>query len=62
MIGRARAGDYASDRAVELDQNEIERIRNAPQQCSNCGAAFTAPVLRGQNEIACEFCGVVTRI
>ena len=62
MIGRARAGDYASDRAVELDQNEIERIRNAPQQCSNCGAAFTAPVLRGQNEIACEYCGVVTRI
>jgi len=62
MIGRARAGDYASDRAVELDQTEIDRIRNAPQQCSNCGAAFTAPVLRGQNEITCEYCGVVTRI
>jgi predicted nucleic acid-binding Zn-ribbon protein len=62
MVGRARAGDYTQDRAIPLDEEELERIRNAPQQCSNCGAAFTAPVLRGQNEIICEFCGVVTRI
>jgi len=62
MIGRARAGDYAEDRAVELDEADLERVRNAPEQCSNCGAAFTAPVLRGQTEISCEYCGVVTRI
>jgi DNA repair exonuclease SbcCD ATPase subunit len=62
MIGRSRAGDYAEDRAVKLDEAEIERVRNAPEQCSNCGAAFTAPVLRGQTEITCEYCGVVTRI
>ncbi len=62
MIGRARAGDYAQDRAIPLDEAEMERIRNAPQQCSNCGASFTAPVLRGQTEIACEYCSVVIRI
>jgi prefoldin subunit 5 len=62
MIGRAKSGGYVEDRAVELDESEVERVRNAPQQCSNCGAAFTAPVLRGQNEIICEYCGVVTRI
>ena len=62
MIGRARAGDYTKDRAVEIDEAELARVRNAPRQCSNCGAAFTAPVLRGQTEIACEYCGVVTRI
>jgi predicted nucleic acid-binding Zn-ribbon protein len=62
MIGRARAGDYSSDRAIEIDEADLERIRNAPQQCENCGAAFTAPILRGQTEITCEFCGVVTRI
>ena len=61
MIGRARAGDYAKDRAVPLEEAELERVRNAPQQCSNCGAALTAPVLRGQAEITCEYCGVVTR-
>jgi hypothetical protein len=62
MIGRAKSGDYVSDRAVEIDDAEIERVRNAPEQCPNCGAAITSPVLRGQNEITCEYCGVVTRI
>ncbi len=61
MAGRARTGGYAQDRAVEVDQAELERIRNAPSQCSNCGAVFTAPVLRGQTEIACEYCSAVTR-
>jgi len=62
MIGRAKSGAYVSDRAVELDEAELERVRNAPEQCSNCGAAITSPILRGQNEITCEYCGVVTRI
>jgi hypothetical protein len=62
MVGRACSGGYADDRAVEIDEAELDRIRNAPSQCSNCGAAFTAPVLRGQTEIVCEFCGVSTRI
>jgi hypothetical protein len=62
MVGRAKAGDYAQDRAIALDEKELEKIRNAPEQCSNCGAAFTAPVLRGQAAITCEFCGVVTRL
>ncbi|MBI3160290.1 MAG: hypothetical protein HYZ26_11895 [Chloroflexi bacterium] len=62
MIGRARSGGYADDRAVEVDSALLERIRNAPTQCPKCGGAFTAPVLRGQTEITCEFCGTVTRI
>ncbi len=62
MIGRARSGGYAQDRAVEIDEAELERIRNAPQQCSNCGAGLSAPILRGQTEITCEYCGLVTRI
>jgi predicted nucleic acid-binding Zn-ribbon protein len=61
MIGRARAGDYLQDRAIEIDESTLERVRNAPEQCSNCGAAFTAPILRGQQEIVCEYCGVRTR-
>jgi hypothetical protein len=62
MVGRARAGDYAKDRAVEVDPAELERIRNAPRQCSNCGAGLTATILRGQTEITCEYCGQVIRI
>jgi hypothetical protein len=62
MIGRARSGDYAVDRAVEIDKAELERIRNAPRQCTNCGAGLTNTILRGQTEIACEYCGNVIRI
>ncbi len=62
MVGRARSGDYAKDRAVEIDEAELERIRNAPKQCSNCGAGLTAPILRGQTDITCEYCGQVIRI
>jgi hypothetical protein len=62
MVGRARAGDYTKDRAVEVDPAELERIRNAPRQCSNCGAGLTATILRGQTEITCEYCGQVIRI
>ncbi len=62
MVGRARSGGYTQDRAVSISEAELERIRNAPQQCSNCGAAYTAPILRGQTEIVCEYCGVVARI
>jgi hypothetical protein len=62
MIGRARSGDYAKDRAVPLESAELEKVRNAPQQCLNCGAALTAPILRGQTQITCEYCGVVTRL
>lgn len=62
MIGRAKSGGYVQDRAVAVTDEELDRIRNAPQQCGNCGAAFTAPILRGQTEIACEYCGVVARI
>jgi hypothetical protein len=62
MIGRALKGDYTSDRAVAVDQSAVDKVKNAPTQCPNCGAAFTKPVLRGQTEITCEFCGAVTRL
>lgn len=61
MVGRARTGGYAQDQVSRLSEEELERIRSAPQSCSNCGAAYTAPILRGQIELVCEYCGVVTR-
>ena len=62
MVGRARSGDYAVDRAVEIDQAELDRIRNAPRQCTKCGAGLTNTILRGQTEITCEYCGNVIPI
>jgi predicted nucleic acid-binding Zn-ribbon protein len=62
MVGRARSGGYAGDRAIEIPPEELERIRNAPQQCSKCGAALTDPILRGQVDVTCEYCGNVMHI
>ncbi len=62
MVGRARSGGYDKDRAEEIDQSELERIKNAPRQCTNCGAGLTAPILRGQTSITCEYCGQVINI
>jgi predicted nucleic acid-binding Zn-ribbon protein len=62
MVGRAKSGGYNQDRAVKIDEDTLARIRNAPTQCSNCAAAFTAPILRGQEEIICEYCGTPTRL
>jgi hypothetical protein len=62
MVNRARSGEYAQDRTVVIDPKELDRIRNAPNQCPKCGASFTAPILRGQTEIPCEYCGQITRI
>jgi ribosomal protein S27AE len=62
MVGRARSGDYSKDRTIPLEPVELEKVRNAPQQCPNCGAALTAPILRGQARITCEYCGAVTRL
>jgi len=62
MIGRARSGDYSIDRVKPLSPEELDRIRGAPTQCPHCGAAFSAPLLRGQIEIHCEYCGKVIRL
>jgi len=62
MINRAKSGGYIEDRAIEIDEKELDKIKNAPTQCSNCGAAYTAPILRGQTEVVCEFCGVANRL
>ncbi len=62
MINRARSGGYMEDRAVEVDEAELERIRNAPTVCPTCGAPLSAPILRGQTEIVCEYCNAVIRL
>jgi hypothetical protein len=61
IIGRARTGEYTQGRAIEVDEAEVERIRSAPQQCEKCGSALTAPILRGQTSISCEYCGNVVQ-
>lgn len=62
LMGRAKAREFDQDRAIELDQAVVERVRSAPTSCPHCGAAITVQVLRGMDSIRCEYCGKVIRL
>jgi len=62
LINRAKSKDFDKDRAVAIDQAEVEKVKAAPTQCPACGGAITQQVLRGQDTIKCEFCGNVMRL
>jgi predicted nucleic acid-binding Zn-ribbon protein len=62
LLNRAKAKEFDKDRAVAIDQAEVEKIKSAPTQCPSCGATMTAVILRGQDSIKCEYCGAVIRL
>jgi hypothetical protein len=61
LISRIQSGELLKNRTEEVDQESLERLRNVPSQCPSCGGLVTQKVLRGQNEINCEYCGFVMR-
>ncbi len=62
LIGRVKAGDFDQDRAVELDEEAVQKARAAPSKCPSCGALISQPVLRGMDSLKCEYCGYVIRL
>lgn len=62
LIQRAKAREFDKDRAVAIDQEALERVRSAPSQCPSCGGNIDKVILRGQDEIKCEYCGFVIRL
>mgnify|MGYP006271794403 CR=1 FL=1 len=61
QVNRAVKGFIEQDSAVEPDPELIERLRNAPADCPNCGG--TLPQLdAGDMQVTCEYCGTVVRI
>jgi hypothetical protein len=61
-VGRVKNGEIEKSRVAPVSEEEKQRLRNAPTKCSSCGGALNAPILRGQTEIHCTYCGAVTRI
>jgi hypothetical protein len=61
LISRIHSGELLKNRTEEVDPESLERLRNVPAECPSCGGMVTQKVLRGQNEIACEYCGFVMR-
>jgi len=62
FIQRARAKEFDQERAVPLDPARLEQARSAPSQCPSCGGNLNQVILRGQDEIKCEYCGFVIRL
>jgi hypothetical protein len=62
FLNRAKSKDFDKGRAVAIDQAEAEKVKTAPTQCPSCGANITQIILRGQDNIKCEYCGFVIRI
>jgi predicted nucleic acid-binding Zn-ribbon protein len=61
-ITRAIAGEFDQDRAIEVEEEVVEKMRDVPTECTGCGAGLTQKVLRGMDSITCEYCGTVMRI
>jgi predicted nucleic acid-binding Zn-ribbon protein len=62
LINRAKTKDFENDRAVALDANAAAKVKSAPAQCPNCGGNINQVILRGQDNIKCEFCGFIIRL
>lgn len=62
LIQRAKAREFDDNRAIPIDEEVAERVKNAPTKCSSCGGAITQPILRGMENINCEYCGDVIRL
>ena len=62
LVNRARAGDFDQTRAIPIDEAVLEKVKNAPTKCPSCGGAINQPILRGMENITCEYCGDVIRL
>lgn len=62
LINRVLSGEMTKDRAIAVDQVEVEKVKNAPTICPSCGGTIQQVILRGQESIHCEFCGGVIRL
>jgi hypothetical protein len=60
-VGRVKDGEIEKSRVEPISDAEKQRLRSAPTKCSSCGGAFAAPILRGQTETHCTYCGATTR-
>jgi outer membrane murein-binding lipoprotein Lpp len=62
LIQRAKAREFDNNRAIPIDEEVAERVKNAPTKCPSCNGAITQPILRGMESIHCEYCGDVIRL
>jgi hypothetical protein len=62
LIGRVKSGEIAKERTRPKDEATVQAAREAPTKCPTCGALFSASVVKGMQEITCQYCGAVVRL
>ena len=62
LLNRAKTKDFDSGRAIAIDQAAVAKVKALPAQCPSCGGNLSQVVLRGQDEVKCEFCGFLIRL
>ncbi|MGB7339859.1 MAG: hypothetical protein WBC91_13270 [Phototrophicaceae bacterium] len=61
QVSRAAKGVISDDSTVEPDADLIERLRDAPTDCPNCGGVLPQ-LAAGATDISCQYCGSVVRV
>lgn len=67
IVKRVQTGDIQSERTAASAapaspaQAADAAASNAPQRCSACSAPITTPIMHGQRQIECEYCGTTMR-
>lgn len=62
LINKVLSGDFDKNRIEKVEQEVLDKIKNAPTICPQCGATLTAPILRGMLQYSCEFCGCIIKL
>ncbi|MCP4537636.1 MAG: hypothetical protein GY832_10850 [Chloroflexi bacterium] len=62
LIGRVKSGEIDKERTQPKNEEAVEAIRDAPTKCATCGATLSTEIVRGMQEITCEYCGSVMRL
>jgi len=62
LINRVLTKEFDQDRAVAIDQADVEKVRTAPTECPSCGGKIDQVIVRGMDSITCGFCGQVIRL
>jgi len=62
LLKRAKAREFDATRAIAIDEEILETLKNAPTKCESCGGVINQPILRGMESITCEYCGSVIRL
>lgn len=62
LIIKVQSWDFDKNRTEQIDQQVIDKIKNAPTICPQCGATITIPILRGMEQYSCDFYGCIIKL